>query len=257
MRRYVMALLALLPPAGGCSYMADRGLDLAQVVDLSVGLSEGVDVNARATKLAQLGFGSYRGSYWMGLKDGLFDVWQEERSELGIGPLYVHEVFRSEGSRLLDIRYPLFGDAGFREYCLDLTHLSDRGLLDVGATLNVVFLGFDAAVKTSEILDFLCGLFVFDLLEDDVYSPSEAELSKRLGGESARVRAAAARALRFRFGERFGYAQYGAPEQMPGFQIQAVQQWRERLGTLGSPVTPEEQVNPDEAAVPDTSPEDR
>ena len=248
-----MALLALLLPAGGCSYMADRGLDLAQTVDLSVGFSEGVDVNARVTKLAQIGFGSYRGSYWLGLKDGLLDVWQEERSELGIGPLYVHEVFRSKGSRLLDIRYPLFGDAGFREHCLDLTHLSDRGLLDVGVTLNAVFFGLDAAVKTTEIVDFVCGLFVFDLLQDDAYTPSEAELSQRLGGESARVRAAAARALRLRFGEQFGYGVYGAPEQMPSFQIQAVQRWRERLGTLATPV----EASSDEAAAADTSPADQ
>jgi len=231
-RRVLVLWWAALLPFGGCSYVADRGVDLAQVVDLSVGLSQGIDLNARATKLLQIGFGSYRGAYWAGLKDGLFDAWQEERSELGIGPFYVHEIFRSEGSRLLDIRYPLFGDAGFREHSLDLTHLSDRGLLDVGLTLNAVFFGLDGAFKTAEALDFLCGLFVFDLLQDDAFGPSSKVLSDRLGGDNARVRAAAARALRLRYGERFGYGLYSAPEQMPASQIQAVRRWRERLGTL-------------------------
>ena len=260
--RRVLALVCVcLLPGGGCSYVADRGMDLAQVLDLSVGLSEGIDLNLRATKLVQIGFGSYRGLYWVGLKDGLLDVWQEERSELGIGPLYVHEVFRSQGSRLLDIRYPLFGDAGFREHSLDLTHLSDRGLLDVGLTLNAVFFGVDGAFKTAEALDFLCGLFVFDPLKDDAYTPSSRELSDRLGGENARVRAAAARALRLRYGERFGYGLYGAPEQMPVSQIQAVRRWRESLGTLAEPVAPVEDsaVNSGEAGAPapSASEEDR
>lgn len=237
--RFLMILLLALP-TGGCAYLADRGLDLAQSMDLSVGFSEGLDVNARITKVAQLGFGSYRGSYWVGLKDGVLDSWSEERSELGIGPFYTHEVFRSRGSRLLDIQYPLFGDPGFREFSFDLTHLSDRGLLDVGATVNAVLFGADVSVKITEILDFLCGLGTVDFLEDDVYSPSVRELSMRLSGDNARVRAAAARALRMRFDEDFGYRLYSAPEQMPARQIQAVRRWRERLQTLSSSPAPEE-----------------
>lgn len=232
MTRILPVLLLAGLAAPGCAYVKDRGLDLAQTVDVSVGVSEGLEFNLRATKFVQLGFGGYRGLYWAGVKDGLLDVWQEERSEFGVGPLYVHEVFRGDGDRLLDIRYPLFGDPGFREIAHDLTHVSDRGLLDVGFTLNPVLFGVDLAVSPVELGDFLAGVARFDPLRDDVHSPSERELVRRLSGDDARVRAAAARALRLRTGERFGYVLYAAPEQMPPSQIQSVRRWKEHLGAL-------------------------
>lgn len=223
----LLAALAALAPA--CAYVKDRGLDLAQVADFSLGLSEGMDANLRVTKVAQVGVGSYRGIYWVGLKDGLVDVWEEERTELGFGPLYVHEVFRSRGCNLADIEHPLFGDPGFREHSFDLTHLTDRGWLDVGATLNLVFFGGDAAFKTAEAADFLTGVLGYDLLEDDVFVPAKDALVRRISGEDARVRAAAARALELRYGEDFDYALYTVPGQMPPQQIQAVRRWREYL----------------------------
>ena len=228
-------LLSAALASPGCAYVKDRGLDLAQSLDVAVGASEGLGFNLRVTKLAQLGIGGYRGLYWVGLKDGLFDVWQEERSEFGIGPLYVHEVFRGDGARLVDIRYPLFGDPGFREHAFDPTHLSDRGWFDIGATFNPVLFGFDLAFSPVEFIDFLGGLATFDMLEDDVYVPTEAELSRRLAGGDARTRAAAARALRLRTGERHGYVIWSAQESMPRSQITAIRRWRERLGTLVPP----------------------
>lgn len=248
--RRPLTLLALLLPGSGCSYLADRGLDLAQTVELAAGWSEGLEANVRATKFVQLGFGSYRGIYWFGLQDGRFDTWQEERSELGIGPLYVHEVFRSRTSRRLDLRFPLFGDPGFREHPFDLTHLSDRGLFEVGLTVNPVLFGLDVAVPLAEVVDLVAGIATFDPLQDDVYAPTLEELSRRLSGENARVRAAAARALRWRTGEDHGYVIYGAPEQMPAFQIQAIRRWRERLDTL----VPEPRAEPVDLAFPPADP---
>ncbi len=221
--------------------MTDRGRDLAQTLDLSIGYSEGLEFNLRATKLLQVGFGSYRGIYWTGLKDGLLDVWQEERSELGIGPFYIHEYFRSEGSNLVDHAYPLYGDPGFREWTLDLTHLSDRGLLDLGITTNVAIVGVDFALRPAEFLDFLTGFANHDLLRDDVEGPSVEELLDRLASDDARVRAAAVRALRLRFDEEHGYRVYGAKDEMPRSQLEAIRRWRESLSSAGpapSPASP-------------------
>ncbi len=243
--RRTLPVAALLLLSCGCAYLKDRGLDLAQSVDLSLGFSEGVDVNLRATKVLQLGVGSYHAPLWFGLKDGLLDGWQEERSEIGIGPLYLHEVFRHEGSRLLDIRHPLFGDPGFREHSNDLTHLTDRGWLDVGGTLNLIFLGIDVSFRTAEFVDFLGGIADFDLLDDDVYAPGDSALEDRILSSDARIRAAAARALRLRYGETFGFRIWTAPDEMPAEQITAVRRWREFLTTRDSaPANPPSSATP-------------
>lgn len=243
-----IACLALAAATfGGCSpFMADRGHDLAQVMDLSAGYSEGFCVNLRASKFVQVGLGGYRGIYWTGLKSGEFDVWMEERAELGVGPLYMHEVFRSDGCRILDINHPLFGDAGFREYSWDLSHLTDRGWLDIGATVNLVILGLDASFKPAEFADFLSGFAGYDLLQDDVFSPSTDELLERLGGEDAWARAAAARALQRRFGQDYGYEIYSAPKHMTDRQMTALRFWRDRAatGTLVEPLTSIAEVVP-------------
>lgn len=239
----VLLLTGLTAP--GCAYVKDRGLDLAQTVDVAVGLSEGLEFNLRATKLLQLGVGGYRGLYWVGVKDGLFDVWQEERSEFGVGPLYVHEVFRGDGTRLLDIRYPLFGDPGFREYANDLTHVSDRGWLDFGVTLNPVLFGVDLAISPVELVDFFAGVANYDPLQDDVFVPSERELARRLSGEDACVRAAAVRALRLRTGQRFDYAIYAAAQQMPMPQIQSIRRWKEYLGVRVTPTPSPSEASPE------------
>lgn len=253
MKRCFICLLLAGCMSGGCAFVADRGLDLAQVANLSLGLSEGVDLSVRVTKVVQAGVGSYRGLFWVGLKDGLLDVWQEERSEFGLGPLYIHEVFRDRGARLLAIRYPLFADPGFREYSLDVTHLSDRGWFGAGATANFIFLGVDASLELAELLDFLTGFAAYDLLHDDVHGPSPEELCFRLSGENARVRAAAARALRLRFGEDFGYVIYSAPDQKPAWQIAAIERWREFLGfpAARAPREAEEALSP---PAPETAP---
>jgi hypothetical protein len=213
--------------------MRDRGADAAQVLNLSVGWSEGLAANVRATKIAQVGFGSYRGIYWTGLKEGVFDVWQEQRSELGISLLYMHEVFRGDGATLLDIQSPLYGDPGFREYAMDVTHDTDRGFFDVGLTGSLVVAGVDVAVRFGELADLVSGFFGVDLMTDDLYAPSDEELLRRMAGDDGRVRSNAAWALQRRHGQDFGYAAYTARGQMPPFQIAALERWREYLEAEG------------------------
>lgn len=239
-RKTLLVCLALAASTvGGCTpFLVDRGRDFAQVMDLSAGYSEGLCVNLRATKFAQIGIGGYRGIYWTGLKSGEFDVWMEERAELGIGPLYMHEVFRTDGCRLLDIRHPLFGDPGFREISWDLAHLTDRGWFDFGATVNLVLVGLDASLKPAEFADFLAGFAGYDLLHDDQVAPMTEALMHRLAGEDAWARASAARALQRRFGEDYGYEIYSAPNHMTDEQMRALRFWRMRTQEAPTPSSP-------------------
>jgi len=227
MRTRLFPLLVLASLAGCGTFGKDRALDLAQSLDLAAGWSEGLDVNVRATKYLQVGLGAYRGVYWAGLKDGVFDVWEEERSELGIGPIYQHEVFRARGSKLLDIDHPLFGDPGFREHSWDLQHLTDRGRFDFGATANAALIGIDVAFKGEELFDFFAGCCGFDPLDDDVYTPPLEVILGRFGSEDARERAAAARALMLRTGDAYGYAIYTAPREMTRRQQEAIRKARD------------------------------
>lgn len=229
MRIRSFSLLVLGSFLGCGTFGKDRALDFAQTFDLAAGWSEGLDVNVRATKYLQVGLGAYRGMYWAGLKDGVFDVWEEERSELGLGPIYLHEVFRARGEKLLDIDHPLFGDPGFRERSWDLVHLTDRGVWDFGATANVALVGIDVAFKGDEFFDFVAGCCGFDPLGDDVHTPAIEEILSRIVSDDASMRATGARALRLRGGEVFGYAIYTAPREYPYRQQDAVRRIREAI----------------------------
>lgn len=235
MRWNVLPLLCAAAFAGCGSFGKDRALDFAQSFEFGAGWSEGLEVNLRATKVAQAGIGAYRGIYWAGLKDGVFDVWMEERSELGIGPLYIHEVFRSDTHDLLGIQHPLFGDPGFREHSWDVKHLTDRDWFDFGATVNVALVGFNVAFKGAEFADFMGGWFGYDMLEDDVHTRETHDLLNQVGADDARVRAAAARAILLREGDDFGYAIYTAPRELPPQQRMAIDRMREELSGAAPP----------------------
>ncbi len=220
----------------GCgSFGKDRALDFAQTFDVAGGFSEGLDLNLRATKAVQIGLGGYRGVHWYGLKDGVFDDWMEERSELGIGPFYQLEVFRDRGSKLLDIEHPLFGDAGFRERSWDIQHYTDRGWFDFGITMNAALIGVDFAFKGEEFADFCAGFFGKDFLNDDVYEPDLDTIVNRMNSDDARIRAGGARALLLRTGDDYGYAIYTAPLEFPLRQQMAVKKIREELGGKTAP----------------------
>jgi hypothetical protein len=254
MKHSVLAL-ALAAATFGCgSFGRDRAYDLAQTFDLSVGHSEGFAVNVRATKVFQVGLGSYRGLRWIGLEEGVFDRWSEERSELGIGPLYVHEYFRDDGERLLDYQHPLWGDPGFREHAYDFRQLTDRDVFDFGVTANVALVGIDVAFKGREFFDFCAGFFGADPLEDDVHDRSLDALRQQAFSDDAVRRRAALRALLLRTGDDFGYAVYTAPREMPRAQIDALRRLRDRLETgPAAPDAPAESAAPTAATAFDDS----
>ena len=69
MKKLLLLCLLCVLPYSGCTYFQDRLKDASEIVEVGVGFSMGLDLNVRATKAVQVGFGSYSG-YWAGLKEG-------------------------------------------------------------------------------------------------------------------------------------------------------------------------------------------
>lgn len=209
----------------GCAgYLQDRLKDASEMVEASAGLSNGMAMNVRLTKLAQAGFGSYTGR-WAGLREGLFATWEESRMEAGFSPFYLHEVYR-KSKTLVDIRHPRPWEPGFRSYLNDNFLITDRGFFEVGFTANILFFGIDAALDLAEVVDFTAGLFGADLLEDDAYSRTPEELVCRCQSRDAWRRLRAVRALRRISGEDFGYTVFTVPEEHTRDQIQVRRLWK-------------------------------
>ncbi|MFO0981179.1 MAG: hypothetical protein U1E76_05405 [Planctomycetota bacterium] len=220
----------MVPLFGACSTAAvkDRCKDLSEVIDVVGSVAQGVQFQAHATQLVQAGVGSTIG-WKAGLKNGHLDCWLEERNEFGLSLLYDHELFRSKGSSLLDVRHPLYGDPGYNSRFPEWQLLTDRDLLDVGIAVNIVYLGLDVNLRTYQIADFLTGIVGYDLLKDDCYAPALDELVARLRSDSARTRANAADALRRRTGEDMGYVQWTVRSETIAEQRDAARRFAEWL----------------------------
>jgi len=221
----ILCLVLLLFSFQGCAgYLGDRLKDASEMVEAGAGLSSGVALNVRLTKIAQAGFGSYTGR-WAGLKEGSFAAWDETRMEAGFSPFYLHELYR-KSETLVDIHHPRPWEPGFRSYLNDQFLLTDRGFCEVGLTLNFLFFGLDAAVDLAEVADFAVGLFGLDLLDDDAYSKTPEELVAMCQSREATRRWRAVRALRRISGEDFGYTVYTVRGEHTSSQVQVRPLWK-------------------------------
>ena len=222
--RFLALLLPLLLVTGCAGYLKDRMKDAVEVLEVSAGISVGVEANVRATKLLQAGFGSYNGD-WAGLKNGRLAAWSEERVEMGVTPFYFHELIRDDlgkgDGKLVPIEHPLFGDAGFEPFMNDFYLLTDRGWFEAGITVNLICVGADLSVDLSEVFDFLAGIAGFDPLTDDAYGPDLETLVGRVNHYDSRIRAAAATNLNRRTGKRFGYVAVTPRDAFPDEQVDA------------------------------------
>jgi hypothetical protein len=214
LRRAAIAGVAALLTACSSAHIQDSLKDLSETIELVGSISSGVQLQFRVTQVAQAGAGSTVG-WKAGLKKGHLDAWYEEVDELGVSLLYMHEVFRAQGSHLIDMRTALYGEpgynAGFPEYRL----YTDRNFFDIGGCFNCVFIGLEAVIRPAEIADWVTGLFGYDLLRDDCYQPSQDDLVARLRSDNARVRLNAADSLRRRTGEDYGYVHCTSGEFTP------------------------------------------
>jgi hypothetical protein len=215
----------LLPAASGCAgYLRDRLKDASEIVELSAGLSIGVEANVRATKVLQAGVGSYNGD-WCGLKEGRLAAWREHRVEMGIAPFFYQELKRTSDT-LLEIRHPRYGESGFEIYMNDLHLITDRGLFEFGLTANLIVLGIDLDLDGAELADFLMGWFGVDILSDDAWSRTQEELVMQVNSSDPWKRAAAVRALHRVTGKRHGYVHHTSRDEFPEEQVDAWRRWK-------------------------------
>jgi len=202
----------------------DRFKDASEILEISAGVSVGVEANIRATKLIQVGFGSYSGD-WAGLKEGRCASWCEERIEMGLSPFFFHELKRTSDT-LVNIGHPAFGESSHDIYMNDLFLLTDRGFFEFGVTANIIGIGIDIACEGAEVVDFLAGWFGADILHDDAYSRSLEALVSQVNSSDPWKRNAAIRALRIRTDQVFGYEMIDAVDDFPEEQIDVWRMWK-------------------------------
>lgn len=139
-------------------WFVDRFNDLTDVaqVDLSFGASPTWPlVNAHITEFGEAGLGYFRGTR-IGWKERSLGVWEEERSEYGVGPFYYTEIKRTTtaGTKFAwdhDWEYAgfAFADGGGKP--------AETDLLDVGGLFHFIAIGASANISTFEVFDFVLG----------------------------------------------------------------------------------------------------
>jgi hypothetical protein len=130
----------------------DQFLDLADIVTVNLNAGEGLLVNARPTKLAQVGGGHFNGVKF-GWNQRAVGFWREHRTEGGASVLYYTdaEFVPVHGTRTLF-------DQGYVIEDFTILHNEDRHWLDIGASAHLLYLGGDVNVSPKEVFDFVLGL---------------------------------------------------------------------------------------------------
>ncbi|MGH7151383.1 MAG: hypothetical protein ACREIU_11830 [Planctomycetota bacterium] len=220
--------LALCAPGCGATWLGDRARDFGQILDADLSLGPGVRGYAGASPLAEVGLGSTNARH-AGLRDGFLGTWTEERSELGVGPLFLHEVELRDASRsIVGHRTARFGEPGFDPDPFEWETATDRRWLDVGIGGHL-YLGASVEIRLFELLDFAGGLLGLDLAGDDVAGRTVEYLVEDLGSTDARVRRNADRALRIATGLASPYRTYSDASTVTPEQRQAIEGWRRWL----------------------------
>lgn len=223
--RWLAPLLVL----GGCSAAAwrDRAHDFSQVLEATATLGPGIAAEVRATEALQLGAGSFDGRSY-GLMEGRFAAVREQRNELGISLLHTYD-YRRDGTDLLDVRQPHFGDPGFERHPLSWQGEHDRQWADVGLGLHLAYVGLHATLRLRELWDALAGCVGFDPSGDDAFARPLEEVQRQALSLDATERRAAFDALLRRGGETHGYAIWTAVDVMPTAQKLAVDAVRHEI----------------------------
>ncbi len=226
--------LALCAPSCGSTWLGDRARDFGQILDADLSAGPGVRVYAGASHLAEVGLGSSDNRH-AGLRDGFFGTWTEARSELGAGPLFLHEVDIGDASRpIVGHRTARFGEPGFDPHPFEWETTTDRRWLDVGIGGHLL-LGASVEIRLFELLDFAGGLFGLDPAGDDVSGRTPDDLLEDLASPDARVRRNADRALRIVTGLASPYRTCSDASTLTAEQREAIEGWRDRLGRRKEP----------------------
>lgn len=158
-------VLAKKPLAGPGGYFIARGLDFCDLLGFSVMYGVGLDVNARASKMFQVGAGWYDAHRRLGFIGRYPGYWSEERAEGGISLLYGHWLERHDLNGPVKMYHPV----GFfpRGNNWDIQNGKDRTIDEVGGTVFAGFFGVDAHHRPVELVDFIFGWFTLDVMSDD------------------------------------------------------------------------------------------
>jgi len=117
-------------------YVPSRIADFLDIWRFNVGFGLGLGINIRPTKGLQVGLAAYD-STRIGLRGRRTPFWHEWSLEGGFDGMY-YELGETE-----------------------------RGFHELGGTIHLILVGFDAAFDIEEALDFAYGLFLSDPADDD------------------------------------------------------------------------------------------
>jgi len=147
-------------------YLVDRLLDALDCFIVNISTGPGFIINARATKLGQVGIGMAKINR-LGFVGRCFGRWAENRTEIGASLLYLSNSQRK----------PLVYNRFLYDWCvncradevtdIDMFRNYDRDFFDVAVTVHVLFAGFELGFRLREFADFLLGLLTVDFQGDD------------------------------------------------------------------------------------------
>jgi hypothetical protein len=118
-------------------YVPNRVLDFVDIFRVNVGVGCGWGINVRLTELLEAGVGQYETTRF-GMKGRVLPVYEENINEGGIAIL------------------------GYVNGCLQ------RDPTEIGADLHIAVIGAQAAVSLAEAADFITGIVLIDLQDDDL-----------------------------------------------------------------------------------------
>ena len=166
----------MLVLASGCAptkqYCSDRGADLIDVFRANVFYGVGIGADAFATTALKLGAIGEHTNH-VGLDGHGVGIWGQDRVDwhvLLVGFEYGHRNTPVHGN----VRQNNIGQGGGRwQSCLlGEKHQSGHiqhvcGPLEVGARVGLFFVGAEAGLRVSELVDFAVGVVGFDPKKDD------------------------------------------------------------------------------------------
>ncbi len=179
LRRFALTLIAL-PALTGCTYLANRGKDLSDIIFIGASAGGGMQLRARATPLLTAEIGAQkderfygwrrRNSEWEESSYGLFfaNFWSPRLGNEPFAPWSGWNLLKTSHTKAKFLSVPSEGEWKYHLFLLtpvDNVYWLDA--FDVEATVGLFFIGFQVGVRPGELLDLLAGIFALDPAADD------------------------------------------------------------------------------------------
>ena len=157
-------------------YIPDRFFDLVDIfsVEVNIGPQFGVGVWAtRAVQAKAFAGGTLGGGYYQKKQIGYR---AESSFEYGLGPIGISTV---AGARLGTGGFDSTLSNEFLAQPSDKIHQEYRDYWGVGGKVGIFYIGAELEIHPIEIADFFAGIFMFDLLNDDLATTNRLKYSSR------------------------------------------------------------------------------